>query len=49
MLCSAFAWLGLNVAAWSRLFEPLPDMSAWAWLALAALATFGAGACRRSA
>jgi hypothetical protein len=43
LLCSAFAWLGLNVAAWSRLFEPLPDISAWAWLALAALATLGAG------
>jgi hypothetical protein len=41
--CAASGWLRLNVVAWSRLFEPLPDISAWGWLALTALATLGAG------
>jgi hypothetical protein len=36
-------WLGLNLAAWSTLFEPLPPTSGWLWLVLIGAATIGAG------
>jgi hypothetical protein len=40
---AAVVWVGLNIAAWSRMFEPLPDVSLYVWLGPAAAATFEAG------
>ena len=37
------AWLALNAAVWSSLFQPLPHVSSSAALTLAAAATIGVG------
>jgi dipeptide/tripeptide permease len=42
-VCAAAVWVGLNLATWSGLFEPLPDISFDVWLALAVAATIGVG------
>ena len=42
-VCAALVWVGLNIATWSRLFEPLPDISFDVWLGLAVAATIGVG------
>jgi hypothetical protein len=42
-LCAAVVWTGLDVAASTTLFEPLPDISFDLYLALAVAATLGAG------
>jgi hypothetical protein len=43
VLCAAVVWAGLDVAASTTLFEPLPDISFDLYLALALAATLGAG------
>ncbi len=42
-LALAAVWLGLNLAAWSTVFEPLPPTSGWLWLGLILAATIGTG------
>lgn len=42
-VCAAVVWVGLNIAAWSGLFEPLPDISFDVWLGLAVAAAIGVG------
>jgi hypothetical protein len=43
VVSAASAWVGLNAAVWGNLFEPAPHISSSAALALAVVATVGAG------
>jgi hypothetical protein len=47
-IAAAAIWLALNAAVWGNLFEPVPNISSSAALALAVAATVGAGLLARS-